>query len=86
MYVYLYVFFIPLCFLALHVSGAICTHPQENKVQRTALGVCDGFGVLIHWSRYWLGHPRTFNTVRFRLSLNLQFVLLRMGANSNRNM
>jgi hypothetical protein len=22
-------------FLALHVSGAICTHPQEHKLQRT---------------------------------------------------
>jgi hypothetical protein len=26
-------------FLALHVSGAICTHPQEHKVQLTAMGV-----------------------------------------------
>jgi hypothetical protein len=24
---------------ALHVSGAICTHPQEHKLQSTALGV-----------------------------------------------
>jgi hypothetical protein len=42
-------------FLALYVSGAICTHPQEHKLQRTAIGVCNGFGMLIHWSRYWLG-------------------------------
>jgi hypothetical protein len=28
-------------FLALHVSGAICTHPQEHKLQRTAIGVCN---------------------------------------------
>jgi hypothetical protein len=41
-------------FFALHVSGAICTHPQEHKLQRTAIGVCSGFGVLIRWSRYWL--------------------------------
>jgi hypothetical protein len=27
---------------ALHVSDAICTHPQEHKMQRTALGVCNG--------------------------------------------
>jgi hypothetical protein len=27
-----YVFFIRLCFLALHVSGAICTHPQELQL------------------------------------------------------
>jgi phosphoribosylformylglycinamidine (FGAM) synthase-like amidotransferase family enzyme len=58
---YLDVFFIPLYF-ALHVSGAICTHPQEHKQQRTAIGVCNGFGVLIHWSKYWLGHPHTFST------------------------
>jgi hypothetical protein len=51
-------------FLALHVSGAFCTHPQEHKLQRTAIGVCNGFGMLIHWSRYWLGHPHTFGTVK----------------------
>jgi hypothetical protein len=56
-------------FLALHVLGAICTHPQEHKVQCTATGVCNGSDILIHWSRYWLGHPHTFSTVRFRLSL-----------------
>jgi hypothetical protein len=39
MYMYVYVFFIPLYFLALHVSGAICTHPQEHKLQRPATGV-----------------------------------------------
>jgi hypothetical protein len=50
-------------FLALHVSGAICTHPQEHKLQLTAIGVCNGYGMLIHWSRYWLGHPHTFSTV-----------------------
>jgi hypothetical protein len=27
-------------FLALHVSGAICTDPQEHKLQRTAICVC----------------------------------------------
>jgi hypothetical protein len=51
-------------FLAVHVSGAICTRPQEHKLQRTAIGVCNGFGMLIRWSRYWLGHPHTFSTVR----------------------
>jgi hypothetical protein len=44
--IYVYVFFIPLYFLDLHVSGAICTHPQEHKLQRTAIGVCNGFGML----------------------------------------
>jgi hypothetical protein len=58
-------------FLALHVSCAICTHPQEHKLQSTTTGVCNGFGVLIHSSRYWLQHPHTLSTVRFRLSLNL---------------
>jgi hypothetical protein len=36
-------------FSALHVSGAICTHPQEHKQQRTAIGVCNGYGMLIQW-------------------------------------
>jgi hypothetical protein len=49
-------------FLALHASGAICTHPQEHKLQSTAIGVCNVYGMLIHWSRYWLGHPHTFST------------------------
>jgi hypothetical protein len=26
---------------ALHVSGTICTHPQEHKLQSAALGVCN---------------------------------------------
>jgi hypothetical protein len=41
-------------FLALRVSSAICTHPQEHKLQRTVIGVRNGFRMLIHWSRYWL--------------------------------
>jgi hypothetical protein len=41
MYMYLYVFFIRLYFLPLNVSGAICTHPQEDKLQHTAIGVCN---------------------------------------------
>jgi glycosylphosphatidylinositol transamidase (GPIT) subunit GPI8 len=52
---------------ALHVSGAICTHPQECKLQSTAIGMCNSYGMLIHWSRYWLGHPHTFNAVKFGL-------------------
>jgi hypothetical protein len=56
------IFFISfLTTLALHVSGAICTHPQEHKLQSTALGVCSDCGMLVHWSRYWLGHPHTFS-------------------------
>jgi hypothetical protein len=45
-------------FLALHVSGAICTDPQKHKLQRTAIGVCNSYGKLIQWSRYWLGPPQ----------------------------
>jgi hypothetical protein len=41
MYTDLYVFFITLYFFALHVSGAICTHPQEHKLQGAAIGVCN---------------------------------------------
>jgi hypothetical protein len=39
-HVYIYILYSSL-FLALHVSGAICTHPQEHKLQRTAIGVCN---------------------------------------------
>jgi hypothetical protein len=50
---------------ALRVSGTISTHPQENKLQSTVLGVCNGCGMLVHWSGYWLGHPHTISTVKF---------------------
>jgi hypothetical protein len=48
---------------ALHVSGAICTHPQEHKLQSTALGVCNGCGMFRPVFRYFtaLG-PRKFCT------------------------
>jgi phosphoribosylformylglycinamidine (FGAM) synthase-like amidotransferase family enzyme len=52
-----------LSIFAPHVSGAICTHLQEHKLQSTALGVCNGCGVLVHWSRYWLGHRHSFSAV-----------------------
>jgi hypothetical protein len=65
MYMDLYVFFIPLYFFALHVSGAICTHPQEHKLQHTAISACNGYGMFIHWSRYWLGHPVRVHSVGF---------------------
>jgi hypothetical protein len=32
--------------LALHVSGAIYTHHQERKLQSTAVGTCDCYGLL----------------------------------------
>jgi hypothetical protein len=46
----------------LHVSGAICTHHQEHKLQSTAIDMRNGYGMLIHWSRYWLGHTHTSST------------------------
>jgi hypothetical protein len=46
---------------ALQVSGAICSHPQEHKLQSTAIGMCNVYGMLTHWSRYWLGHSHTFS-------------------------
>jgi hypothetical protein len=55
MYMDLYVFLF-LYIFALHVSRAISTHPQEYKLQSTAVGVCNGCVILVHWSRYWLGH------------------------------
>jgi hypothetical protein len=59
----LYVFFIPLYFFfAVHVSGTNCTHHQEHKLQSTALDVFNGCGMLVHWSRYWLGHPHAYST------------------------
>jgi hypothetical protein len=39
-----YVFFITL--FSLHVSGAICTYHQEHKLQSTAVGMRDCYGVL----------------------------------------
>jgi hypothetical protein len=57
--------------LALHVSSAICTHPQEHKLQSTALGVCNSCGMLVHWNRYWLGHRHNFSTVKFRMETPL---------------
>jgi hypothetical protein len=52
---------------ALHVSGAICTHLQEHKLQNTVLGVCNSRVMLVNWSRYWPGHPNTFSMVMFGL-------------------
>jgi hypothetical protein len=31
-----------------------------------------GFGMFVHWSRYWLGYPHTFSTVNFSNSSNIQ--------------
>jgi hypothetical protein len=66
MYMDLYVFLISLYFCC---TCFVCyyTHPQEHKLQSTALGVCNGCGMLFHWSRYWLGHPLTFSTVKSEL-------------------
>jgi hypothetical protein len=42
-YLFLYIF-------AVRDLGAICTHPQEHKLHSTAIGVCNGCGMLVHWS------------------------------------
>jgi hypothetical protein len=55
---------------ALHVSGAIYTHHQDHKLQSTAIGMCNVYGMLIHWSRYWLRYPHTFSTVKNLTVLN----------------
>jgi hypothetical protein len=59
-----YMYSLFLYIFAVHVSSAIFTHPQGHKLQSTAIGMYNGYGMLIHWSRYWLGHPHTFSTVR----------------------
>ena len=46
---------------ALHVSGH--AHLQELQMYLQTIGVCTSFDVLLHWIRYWLGHPSTFVTV-----------------------
>jgi hypothetical protein len=70
--VLLYVFLF-LSILALHISGYLQSS-SGAQLQRTAIGVCNGFGMLIHWSRYWLGHPYTFSTVRFTSQYLLQWI------------
>jgi hypothetical protein len=60
MYMHLYVFFIPLYFLALHVSGAICTHPQVHKMQRTAIGMCNGIVYVNALEQVLVGTPSHF--------------------------
>jgi hypothetical protein len=60
MHMDLYVFFIPLYF-ALSVSGAICTHPQEHKLRRTAIGMCNGYEQVLY------GTPSQFSTVKSEL-------------------
>jgi hypothetical protein len=43
-WIYMYSLF--LYIFALHVSGTICTHPQEHKLQSTSIGMCNGYGML----------------------------------------
>ena len=40
---------------------------RSFKCTLQTIGVCTSFDVLLHWIGYWLGHPRTFVTVRFRV-------------------
>jgi hypothetical protein len=38
-----------------HVSGAICTHPQEHKLQSTSIGVCNLWKAEVINSIKWCG-------------------------------
>ena len=60
-YLFIYLF---IYLSALHVSGY--AHLQELQMYFATIGVCTSFDVLLHWIGYWLGHPHTFVTVRFR--------------------
>jgi hypothetical protein len=83
---YIYIFFIPLYF-ALHVSGANCTHPQEHKLQPTTIGVEQVLAGAPSVSQP-APAPRDLHTITIThtYGCTLQFVLLRIGANSTRNM
>jgi hypothetical protein len=77
---------------AVHVSGAICTHPQKHKRQSTATGTRNLWKaevinstkrcgvILIPFVTLCL--PQTTHTY----GCTLQFVLLMMGPTSTRNM
>jgi hypothetical protein len=42
----------------------VLLHPSSGaQLQLSAIGVCNGLGMLIHWSRYWLGLSNTFKAV-----------------------
>jgi hypothetical protein len=41
-----YMYYLFLYIFALHVSCGICTHPQEHKLQSTAIGMCNVYGML----------------------------------------
>jgi hypothetical protein len=56
-----------LTLVALHVSGAVCTHHQEHKLESTAIVMSNGYCTI---------------TITHTYGCTLQFVLLMMGANS----
>jgi hypothetical protein len=64
---YFLMYFYSSLFLALHVSSA------ASIVRSTSAAYSHryvyGFGKLVHWSRYWLGHPHTFSMVIVRVCL-----------------
>jgi hypothetical protein len=69
--------------LALHVWGAICTHHQEHKLQRTAIGfVWFWCGIVLVqelvWDSFTLKHGQSVT--------DAAVVLLMIGSNSTRNM
>jgi hypothetical protein len=67
--------------LALHVSGAICTHHQKHKL--TVLK-CDGVPAATYFNE--LSNSQHTTTITRTYGCTLRFVLLVMGAHSTRNM
>jgi hypothetical protein len=49
-----YMYSLFLYIFALPVSGAICTDLQEHKLQRTAIGMCNGLTYHKHYTNLWM--------------------------------
>jgi hypothetical protein len=64
-----YMYFYSSLFLALMFR--VLLHPSSGEqLQPSAIGAYNGFGMWIHWSRYWLGHPYTFSMFLFLFILH----------------
>jgi hypothetical protein len=68
---------------ALHVSGAVCTHHQEHKLQSTAM--LKVWGCPSQYLLQWINQLLTYHN-HWYIGCTQQFVLLMMRANSTRNM
>ena len=60
------VFYLFICWLYMFRATPIF---RSFKCTLQTIGVCTSFDVLLHWIGYWLGHPRTSVTVRFKIHL-----------------